>query len=157
MTRSSDYIGMERAGLLFEVQKFFALPELVCPHVLKRDGDKAWRYLHTDLLRVLLWLRVELLQVPLVCNTKTLKQRGFRCNCCELVKSKTEEGTLYVSPHMLGMGVDLSSPSMTAEEMREKIKENAIFAPCNVRIEADVNWLHIDVLPQEKRVYEFKV
>ena len=157
MTRSSDYIGMERAGLLFEVQKFFELSELVCPHVLKRDGDKAWRYLHTDLLRVLLWLRVELLQVPLVCNTKTLKQRGFRCNCCELVKSKTEEGTLYVSPHTLGMGVDLSSPSMTAEEMREKIKENAIFAPGNVRIEADVNWLHIDVLPQEKRVYEFKV
>lgn len=57
---------------------------------------------------------------------------------------------------MLGMGVDLSSQEMTAEEMREKIKENAIFSPCNVRIEADVNWLHIDVLPQEKRVYEFK-
>lgn len=156
MTRSSDYIGMERASLLFEVKKFFALSELVCPHVLKRDGDKAWRYIHTDLLRVLLWLRVELLQVPLVCNTNTLTQRGFRCNCCELVKSKTEKGTLYVSPHTLGMGVDLSSQWMTAEEMREKIKENAIFAPCNVRIESDVNWLHIDVLPQDKRVYEFK-
>lgn len=95
--------------------------------------------------------------MPLVCNTKTLKQRGFRCNCCELVKSKTEKGTLYVSPHTLGMGVDLSSPEMSAAEMREKIKENAIFAPCNVRIEADVNWLHIDVLPQDKKVYEFKV
>lgn len=155
MTRSSDYIGMERAGLLFEVQKFFALSELVCPHVLKRDGDKAWRYLHTDLLRVLLWLRVELLQVPLVCNTKTLKQRGFRCNCCDIVREKTAKGTLYVSPHMLGMGVDLSSNAMTAEEMRKRIKAAADTAPCNVRIEADVNWLHIDVLPQEKSVYEF--
>ena len=73
-----DYI--ERANLIRDVQKFFALSELVCPHVLRRDGEQAWRYLHTDLLRVLLWLRKEVLRVPLVCNTKTLKQRGFRCN-----------------------------------------------------------------------------
>lgn len=150
-----DYI--ERANIIRDVQDFFALSELVCPHVFKRDGEQAWRYLHTDLLRVLLWLRKEVLRVPLVCNTKTLKQRGFRCNCCEIVREKTAKVTLYVSPHMLGMGVDLSSNAMTAEEMREKIKENAIFAPCNVRIEADVNWLHIDVLPQDKKVYEFKV
>ena len=77
MTKS-DYI--ERANLIRDVQEFFALSELVCPHVLKRDGEHAWRYLHTDLLRVLLWLRKEVLRVPLVCNTKTLKQRGFRCN-----------------------------------------------------------------------------
>lgn len=155
MTRSSDYIGMERAGLLFEVQKFFALSELVCPHVLQRDGEKAWRYLHTDLLRVLLWLRKEVLFVPLVCNTKTLKQRGFRCNCCEIVRENTAKGTLYVSPHMLGMGVDLSSNAMTVDEMRKRIKAAADTAPCNVRIEGGVNWLHIDVLPQEKSVYEF--
>lgn len=149
-----DYI--ERVNLIRDVQKFFALSELVCPHVLKRDGEQAWRYLHTDLLRVLLWLRKEVLRVPLVCNTKTLKQRGFRCNCCEIVREKTAKVTLYVSPHMLGMGVDLSSNDMTADEMRKRIKAEADTAPCNVRIEADVNWLHIDVLPQDKKVYEFK-
>ena len=154
MTKSS-YI--ERANLIRDVQKFFALSELVCPHVLQRDGEKAWRYLHTDLLRVLLWLRKEVLRVPLVCNTNTLKQRGFRCNCCEIVKEKTANGTLYVSAHMLGMGVDLSSNAMTAEEMRKRIKAAADNAPCNVRIEGGVNWLHIDVLPQEKNVYEFFV
>ena len=69
----SDYI--ERANLIRDVQQFFALSELVCPHVLQRHGEKAWRYWHTDLLRVLLWLRKEVLRVPLVCNTKTLKQR----------------------------------------------------------------------------------
>ena len=95
--------------------------------------------------------------MPLVCNTKTLKQRGFRCNCCEIVKEKTEKGTLYVSPHMLGMGADLSSNAMTAEEMRKRIKAAADTAPCNVRIEGGVNWLHIDVLPQDKSVYEFFV
>ena len=95
--------------------------------------------------------------MPLVCNTKTLKQRGFRCNCCEIVREKTANGTLYVSPHMLGMGVDLSSNAMTAEEMRKRIKAAADTAPCNVRIEGGVNWLHIDVVPQEKRVYEFFV
>ena len=95
--------------------------------------------------------------MPLVCNTKTLKQRGFRCNCCEIVREKTENGTLYVSPHMLGMGLDLSSNAMTAEEMRKRIKASADTAPCTVRIEGGVNWLHIDVLPQEKSVYEFFV
>ena len=95
--------------------------------------------------------------MPLVCNTKTLKQRGFRCNCCEIVREKTANGTLYVSPHMLGIGVDLSSNAMTAEEMRKRIKAAADTAPCNVRIEGGVNWLHIDVLPQEKSVYEFFV
>ena len=123
----SDYI--ERANLIRDVQKFFALSELVCPHVLKRDGEQAWRYLHTDLLRVLVWLRKEVLRVPLVCNTKTLKQRGFRCNCCEIVREKTAKGTLYVSPHVLGMGVDLSSNAMTAEEMRKRIKAAAANAP----------------------------
>ena len=155
MIKISGYI--ERANLIRDVQEFFALSELVCPHVLQRDGDKAWRYLHTDLLLVLLWLRVELLQVPLVCNTKTLKQRGFRCNCCDIVKDKTANEKLYVSPHMLGMGVDLSSNAMTAEEMRKRIKAAADTVPCNVRIEGGVNWLHIDVLPQDKSVYEFFV
>ena len=154
MTKS-DYI--ERANLIRDVQKFFALSELVCPHVLQRDGENAWRYLHTDLLRVLLWLRKEVLRVPLVCNTKTLKQRGFRCNCCEIVREKTANRTLYVSPHMLGMGVDLSSNAMSAEEMRKRIKAASDTAPCNVRIEGGVNWLHIDALPQEKSVYEFFV
>ena len=154
MTKSS-YI--ERANIIRDVQKFFALSELVCLPVLKRDGEQAWRYLHTDLLRVLLWLRKEVLRVPLVCNTKTLKQRGFRCNCCDIVREKTAKGTLYVSPHMLGMGVDLSSNAMSAEEMRKRIKEQADTAPCNIRIEGCVNWLHIDVVPQERRVYEFFV
>ena len=153
MTKSSGYI--ERANIIRDVQDFFELSELVCPHVLKRDGEQAWRYLHTDLLRVMLWLRKEVLRVPLVCNTKTLKQRGFRCNCCDIVREKTANGTLYVSPHMLGMGVDLSSNAMTADEMRKRIKAAADTAPCNVRIEGGVNWLHIDVLPQEKSVYEF--
>ena len=153
MIKSSGYI--ERANLIRDVQKFFALSELVCPHVLQRDGENAWRYLHTDLLRVLLWLRKEVLRIPLVCNTKTLKQRGFRCNCCEIVREKTANGTLYVSAHMLGMGVDLSSNAMTAEEMRKRIKAAAETAPCNVRIEGGVNWLHIDVVPQDKSVYEF--
>ena len=56
---------------------------------------------------------------------------------------------------MTGMGEDLSSNAMTAEEMRKRIKAAADTTPCNVRIEGGVNWLHIDVLPQAHRVYEF--
>ena len=54
------------------------------------------------------------------------------------------------------MAVDVPWNAMTAEQMRKGIKAAADTAPCNVRIEGCVNWLHIDVLPQEHSVYEFR-
>jgi hypothetical protein len=57
------------------------------------------------------------------------------------VRGKTSP---YLSAHVTGKGFDLSSPAMSAEEMRLKIAENVDFLPCKVRIEQDVNWLHID-------------
>ena len=51
---------------------------------------------------------------------------------------------LYLSAHNNGMGLDLSSPIMSAEEMRKKIELNSDLLPYPVRIERYVNWLHID-------------
>lgn len=146
---------MTRRELVAKVQTAFAASELFSPAMVAKFGEHVWRYMHTDLLRVLCWLRFELIGFPLVCNTKTLTQRGFRENTCDIVSSKTAAGTLYVSAHSLGMGVDLSCPSMSAEDMRSKIKANAKDAPCNVRIERGVNWLHIDVIDTGVNVYEF--
>ena len=86
----------------------------------------------------------DILKVPLVCNTTTLTQRGLRCNLCDIVKEKTEDEIVYLSAHHLGIGGDLSSPEMTAEEMRQKIEEKQDLLPYPVRIELKVNWLHID-------------
>ena len=47
---------------------------------------------------------------------------------------------------------------MTAEQMRSKIKANANLLPYNVRIEADVTWLHIDCYDDGsgRKIVEFK-
>ena len=135
---------MKRNEIITGLKKHFKIKELVCPHVHSRYGEKSWMFLTTEALHTLLILRTKILNVPLVCNTKTLTQRGLRCNLCEIVKEKTEDNILYLSAHHNGMGWDLSSPQMSAEEMRKKIMQNQDMLPYPVRIEDDVNWLHID-------------
>ena len=147
---------MTREEILREVKKNFDINELVCDHTYARWKDAAWQFLDTDLLHVLYVLRRQILNVPLYCNSKTSHQKGLRCNMCQLVKSKTG---IYLSSHCLGKALDLTSPVMKAEKMRELIKASADKLPCPVRIEAGVSWLHIDVLPQygiTQKVYEFK-
>lgn len=141
--------------LIEELKKYFNIKELVCPHVYEKFGERAWIFLDTMALRLLLVLRCDILKVPLVCNTKTLTQQGLRCNRCEIVRYKTSS---YLSAHVTGKGFDLSSPAMSAEEMRLKIAENVDLLPCKVRIEQDVNWLHIDVYDelQPSKIKYFK-
>lgn len=137
---------MERNEIIKELKKYFNIKELVCPHTYKRYGESSWKFLDTEILETLLVLRTKILCVPLICNNYSvnLTQRGLRCNLCELTKEKTLKNILYISAHSNGKGFDLTSPKMTAEEMRQKIKENAHLLPHPVRIEKDVNWLHID-------------
>ena len=135
---------MTRSEIISSLKKDFKVKELVCPHVFKEHGERAWKFLATIYLHTLLVLRRDILKVPLVCNTKVLTQRGLRCNLCEIVKEKTEDDIVYLSAHHLGIGGDLSSPEMTAEEMRQKIEENQDLLPYPIRIEKDVNWLHVD-------------
>ena len=137
---------MERDEIIKELKKYFKITELVCPHTYNKYGESSWKFLDTESLETLLVLRTKILCIPLICNSysKNLTQRGFRCNLCELTKEKTLKNILYISAHSNGKGWDLTSPEMTAEEMRKKIKENAHLLPNPVRIEKDVNWLHID-------------
>ena len=135
---------MTRSEIIEGLKKYFKTKELVCPHVYAEHGNKSWRFISTAFLHTLLVLRTQILKVPLVCNTATLTQRGLRCNLCDIVKEKTEDGIVYLSAHHLGIGGDLSSPDMTAEEMRQKIEEKQDLLPYPVRIERKVNWLHID-------------
>lgn len=141
--------------LIEELKKYFNIKELVCPHVYEKYGERAWIFLDAMALRLLLVLRRDILKVPLVCNTKTLTQRGLRCNRCEIVRGKISP---YLSAHVTGKGFDLSSSAMSAEEMRLKIAENVDLLPCKVRIEQDVNWLHIDVYDemQTSKIKYFK-
>ena len=146
---------MERHEAITRLKKYFDIRELVSKDVYNKFGQTAWRLFDTRLLETILVLREEILKVPLVCNNwksgGTLTQRGFRENIAQIVWSKTNAGTLYVSAHCIGQGVDLSSSKMSADDMRNTIGLNARKLPYNVRIEnkqGAPTWLHIDVMTE---------
>ena len=144
---------MKREQALTELQKYFDIRELVNRDVYARFGQTAWRFFDTELIETLLALRTKILCVPLICNNwhtgGTFTQRGLRVNTSPLVADKTERNVLYVSAHLLGKGVDLSSKKMTADEMRTAIQAQQSKLPYKVRIEKSENaptWLHIDIM-----------
>lgn len=150
---------MTREDIINEVRKYFNIKELVCDHTYKKWGEKAWQFLDTDFLHALLIIRRDILQVPMTCNFSTSTQRGLRCNCCQLVYSKSILGQNYLSAHIFGKAGDFTPKGMTAAQARSVIYSHADLLPCNIRMEDGVSWLHFDVLPQygiDKKVYLFK-
>ena len=146
---------MTRFQILTEIRKYFDIDELVCDHTYTRWKEQAWQFLDTDFLHALLVIRRDIIKRPMWCNSTTKKQRGLRCNMCQMVREKT---SVYLSSHCLGKAGDFTITGMTAEQAREAIKQKAILLPCNIRIEKAVSWLHFDVLPQygvTQKVYEF--
>jgi hypothetical protein len=144
-----------RDNIIRELHNYFQISELVCDHTHSAWGERSWQFLDTDYLHCLLIIRRDILQVPMVCNSKTATQRGLRCNRCELVKEKKK---VYLSSHILGKAGDFTCTGMTAQEARSLIRNNAHLLPCPIRLENGVSWLHFDVLPQygvDKKVYEF--
>ena len=138
-----------RRDIIKELKQYFDIKELVCPHTYKKFGERSWQFFDSEFLENLLILRKDVLKVPLVCNDWSkggqFSQRGFRCNICELVKSKTLKNQIYLSAHCNGAGADFSSSKMSAKQMRELIKENQHLFTVPVRVERDVSWLHFDI------------
>lgn len=147
---------MKREEIIRELRSYFQISELVCGHTFSRWGERSWQFLNTDYLHALLVIRRDILQVPMICNHDGASQRGLRCNMCDLVKEKNRN---YLSSHILGKAGDFTVKGLTAQQARERIKNNAHLLPCNIRIEDKVSWLHFDVLPQfgiRDKVYFFK-
>ena len=125
-----------------DIKKYFSIKELVCPHVYNLHGDKAWAFFDPRLLDVLYFIRANLGKPITVNNGTTLTQRGYRCNLCELVKTKK---TLYCSAHMRGQAIDFDVKGMTADQVRNWLWNNRERLPHNIRLEEDVSWVHVDV------------
>lgn len=138
---------MTREEIIQEIKQYFNVKELVCNHTYARFGERAWQFLDTDYLHALLVIRRDILRVPMVCNFSTAMQRGLRCNCCQMVQSKSKLGQLYLSAHILGKAGDFTPKGMTAEIARRTIIANADLLPCPIRMEEGVSWLHFDVRP----------
>lgn len=146
---------MTRDEIIAQLKEYFAVKELVCDHTFAKFGESSWNFLDTDYLHVLLVLRRDILRSPMICNTKTLHQRGLRCNRCGIVSVKK---TVYLSAHVLGKAGDFTVQGMTASLVRKRIKDEADKLPCQVRIERGKSWLHIDVRPtagRTEKVIEF--
>ena len=147
---------MTRKEIINQIRQFFDVDELVCNHTFAKWGEASWQFLNTDYLHTLLVIRRDILQSPMTCNYSLMRQRGLRCNMCPLVQ---EKGSVYLSSHLLGKAGDFTVKCMTAEEARQKIRQNAHLLPHPIRMEEGVTWLHIDTLPQwgvEQKVYGFR-
>lgn len=119
--------------------KYFKLYELLPPSLYENE-EEGWERFDERLLKTIDIIR-ELLGVPLIANSwkqgGTFTQRGLR-------EQNSKTGSPK-SQHKLGRALDVVSSTMPAEEMRQKIAEHADELPYNIRIEAGVSWLHVDV------------
>ena len=128
---------MERKQIIQELKQYFSIKELVCPHVYSKFGETAWMFLSTPLLHTLLVIRRDILQKPMtINNSSNYTQRGLRCNMCQ--------NSAYLSAHVLGEGCDFTSPDVSAEDIRKLIAESEDKLPYKIRLEKDVNWVHVD-------------
>ena len=121
--------------------KHFNTEELVSKQVYDVIGDDAIKLFDPKALETLEAVR-EILDVPLICNNwangGSRDDCGYRDKLCTIGAPK--------SAHKRGMAYDLISSKMSAQEMRDIILKNKELLPHNIRMEAEVNWLHIDVL-----------
>lgn len=142
---------MNKKELIEQVKKNFSIKELVCPQVFNKWGSEtSWQFLQKDLLEVIHILRNELLMTPMIVNTWGVggkyDERGLRCNLSETVKSKTDSGTLYLSPHLMGCAIDFHTKEISAEEIRNIIRRNWVtVSDIPIRLERGTNWVHIDI------------
>lgn len=147
---------MERQQVLQEIKRYFDVDELVCNHTYEKWKEASWQFLDTAFLQTLLVIRRDIIKRPMYCNGNNAKQRGLRCNMCQLVREKRQ---VYLSAHVLGKAGDFTIAGMSAEQARQAIKAAQGLLPYPVRMEEGVSWLHFDVLPQygvTARVYGFK-
>lgn len=154
---------MTRVELIKEVQRYFALRELVDEPTYKKYGDFAWNFLRTELLETLFVLRDKIIKQPMTINNwmtgGKFSQRGLRHNMSAEIRKYTDAGKQYMSAHALGAGVDFDVKGMTAAEVRSLVQAKANLLPHPVRLEDKVNWVHVDVYNDgsKDKVVLFKV
>ena len=118
--------------------------------------SQAWQFLDPRLIITIDWIRKQL-DKPIEINNYHWggkdTQSGLRCNICNLVKSKTDKGQVYMSAHNEGQAVDFSVEGMTAEAVRNWLVTQDL--PYPIRLEAGVDWVHLDVRDAGQAIYIF--
>jgi len=140
------------------IPKYYRLHELVCDHIYEKYGKQAFTFLDPRQVINMDWIR-EKLDLPVYVNNYKWgghqTQSGVRCNLCRLVKDKTDNNEVYVSAHIQGQADDFSVKGMTADQVREWIIEHKEDLPYNIRLEANVEWIHMDCRDWGKKITFF--
>ena len=135
--------------------KYFKMHELVDEKVYNLHGEASERFFDTRLLETIDLLR-EMLERPITINTwhngGRFSQRGLRHNRSDMVVNKKN---IYLSAHMLGKAIDFDVKGMTAEEVRKWLMTNQDILPYGIRLEDNVNWVHLDVATTESGIKLF--
>jgi len=141
--------------LIEDVKGFFCIEEFVDERTYNKWGESSWQFIDADLLRTILFIRVELDRAITINNWKwggRFSQRGLRTNVCQIVKGKTEKDRLYLSAHIMGKAIDFDVKGYTAEEVRYWLSQNESELPCKIRLEhkfkksgEPISWVHLDV------------
>jgi hypothetical protein len=136
----------------------FGIKELVCQHVYNKYKNFAWNFFDFRLIVTINTLRDRINKAIYVNSWDSggkFDERGLRCPQCEIVKSKTD---LYMSAHCLGKGVDLEVEGLIAQEVRDWIILHKNWWPYPIRLEDEVDWIHVDTYNNEddKKVILFK-
>jgi len=145
---------------MINTPSYFALEELVCPHVFEKYKIRAWMFLDQRLLTTIDTIRDRLghsIYVNDWVMGGTYDERGLRCLRCDLVKAKIQVGEIYMSAHCFGKALDFSVSGLNAEEVRLWIVARAGWWPYPIRLEKDVDWIHLDVWDSntDQKVYIF--
>lgn len=141
--------------------KYFKIQELVCPHVYKKYGDKAWEFFSEDFLKDLDTVR-EILEVPIIINNWYInghyKESGNRCQFCSIVAKKIANKELNMSMHNLYQAFDLKPKGLEIKKAIEMIMDNVHRFKVIKRIENPdytPTWLHIDTKGHHKGIRIF--
>ena len=128
---------------------YFDLKELVCKQVYDHYGKVAWSFFDEKLLRTMDIIRQKTGKAIYVNNWDAggqFDERGLRCLKCSLNANAFLEGRMYMSPHTRGCACDFDILGMLAEESRQWIIKNQVLLPYPIRLEAGVNWVHLDTV-----------
>ena len=139
-----------------KIKQYFHISELVGSRTYKKYGERAWQFLDYRLLYALLIIR-ENIGKPIRVNYGNKHQRGLRTIVQQIVKQFMYNNKLYISPHIQGKAADFDVIGMPASEVRQWIIRNQHLFPFKIRLEKNVNWVHLDVRYCERnpKVYLF--
>ena len=125
---------------------YFTLPELICEHVYDKYGEIAWQFFDLRLLVTIEKIREYLNKAMIINNWQIhgqFSQRGLRCPQCQLIQDIYKNGKLFMDPHAFGQAVDFDVEGLIAEEVRQWIIKNQNILPYPIRLESNVDWVHL--------------